>query len=66
MIVGARTEEQLADNLAAAELILSDEERERLDRVSEPPLLYPHWHQAKTAADRLGTAELSLLGPHVG
>jgi aryl-alcohol dehydrogenase-like predicted oxidoreductase len=66
VIVGARTEEQLADNLAAAELILSDEERERLDRVSEPPLLYPHWHQAKTAADRLGTAELSLLGPHVG
>jgi len=66
VIVGARTEEQLADNLAAAELTLSDEERERLDRVSEPPLLYPHWHQAKTAADRLGTAELSLLGPHVG
>jgi len=66
VIVGARTEEQLADNLAAAELTLSDEERERLDRVSEPPLLYPHWHQAKTAADRLGTPELSLLGPHVG
>jgi aryl-alcohol dehydrogenase-like predicted oxidoreductase len=66
VVVGARTDEQLADNLAAAELTLSDEEQARLDRVSEPPLLYPHWHQAKTASDRLGTAELSLLGRHVG
>jgi aryl-alcohol dehydrogenase-like predicted oxidoreductase len=65
LVVGARTEEQLADNLAAADLALSDEERERLDAISAPPLLYPYWHQAKTAADRLGPADLSLLGPHV-
>jgi aryl-alcohol dehydrogenase-like predicted oxidoreductase len=63
VIVGARTEEQLADNLRAAELELSEEERARLDEVSEPPLLYPHWHQAKTASDRLGEPERSLLGP---
>jgi aryl-alcohol dehydrogenase-like predicted oxidoreductase len=65
LIIGARTDQQLADNLAAAELRLSPEERQRLDRVSAPPLLYPYWHQAKTAADRLGPADLSLLGPHV-
>jgi aryl-alcohol dehydrogenase-like predicted oxidoreductase len=58
VIVGARTEEQLADNLAAADLQLSDDERARLDAVSAPPLLYPYWHQAKTAADRLGPADL--------
>jgi aryl-alcohol dehydrogenase-like predicted oxidoreductase len=62
VVVGARTEEQLADNLEAAELELSDEERRRLDEVSVPPLLYPYWHQAKTASDRLGPADLSLLG----
>jgi aryl-alcohol dehydrogenase-like predicted oxidoreductase len=66
VIVGARTEEQLADNLGAAELALSDDERARLDEVSAPPLLYPFWHQAKTAADRLSPADLALLGPHVG
>jgi hypothetical protein len=66
VIAGARTDEQLADNLAAAELDLSADQVERLDRVSAVPLLYPHWHQAKTAADRLGTAELSLLGRHIG
>jgi aryl-alcohol dehydrogenase-like predicted oxidoreductase len=65
VIVGARTEEQLADNLEAAELELSEEERRRLDEVSAPPLIYPFWHQAKTASDRLGPADFSLLGPHV-
>jgi aryl-alcohol dehydrogenase-like predicted oxidoreductase len=62
VIVGARTDEQLADNLKAAELVLSEEERRRLDEVSVPPLIYPYWHQAKTASDRLGPADLSLLG----
>jgi aryl-alcohol dehydrogenase-like predicted oxidoreductase len=65
VIVGARTDEQLADNLKAAELELSEEERRRLDEVSAPPLLYPFWHQAKTASDRLGPADHSLLGPHL-
>jgi aryl-alcohol dehydrogenase-like predicted oxidoreductase len=44
VIVGARTDEQLADNLKAAELELSEEERRRLDEVSALPLIYPFWH----------------------
>lgn len=64
-IVGARTSAQLADNLAAADLRLEDDERRRLDEVSAPPLLYPYWHQAKTARDRLSPADLTLLGPHL-
>jgi len=64
-IIGARNETQLADNLKSADLILTAEERERLDAVSAPPLLYPYWHQAQTAADRLGSADLSLLGKYV-
>jgi aryl-alcohol dehydrogenase-like predicted oxidoreductase len=66
VIVGARTDEQLADNLGAVDLQLSDDELARLEEVSRPPLIYPHWHQAKTAADRLSEADLALLGPHVG
>jgi aryl-alcohol dehydrogenase-like predicted oxidoreductase len=64
IIIGARTDEQLADNLAAAELKLGDEERARLDAVSAPPLLYPYWHQAATASDRLSANDLTLLGAH--
>jgi aryl-alcohol dehydrogenase-like predicted oxidoreductase len=66
VIIGARKEEQLLDNLAAAELELSADERARLDAISAPPLLYPYWHQAKTASDRLSEADLSLLAPHLG
>jgi aryl-alcohol dehydrogenase-like predicted oxidoreductase len=61
-IIGARNEAQLADNLKSADLMLTAEERAKLDAVSAPPLLYPYWHQAQTAADRLGPADLSLLG----
>jgi aryl-alcohol dehydrogenase-like predicted oxidoreductase len=65
VIVGARTEKQLADNLAAASLELTEDERARLEEVSRPPLIYPHWHQRKTASDRLSAADLSLIGPHL-
>ena len=63
VIVGARTDEQLADNLGAAALSLSAEESERLEAVSRPPLIYPFWHQRSTASDRLSEADLSLIGP---
>ena len=65
LVVGARTGDQLADNLEAASLRLTDEERARLDAASAPPLIYPYWHQAKTARDRLSPADLTLLGPHL-
>src|SRR5215475_13531712 len=65
LVVGARTEGQLADNLAAATLSLTDAEREQLDKASAPPLIYPYWHQAKTARDRLSPADMTLLGPHL-
>ena len=65
MIVGARTDDQLADNLAAANLELSAEDVAKLDDVSKPPLIYPHWHQAKTAVDRLGPADRAWLEAHL-
>ncbi|MDT0263870.1 aldo/keto reductase [Jatrophihabitans lederbergiae] len=65
LIVGARTEEQLRDNLASAELTLTPDEIARLDAVSSEPLRYPYWHQANTSSDRLSAADLSLIGPHL-
>jgi aryl-alcohol dehydrogenase-like predicted oxidoreductase len=65
LVIGARTADQLADNLAAAGLVLTAGEREQLDKVSAPVLQYPYWHQAKTARDRLSAADLTLLGPHL-
>jgi aryl-alcohol dehydrogenase-like predicted oxidoreductase len=65
LVIGARDEAQLRDNLAAAGLELAGDERARLGAVSAPPLLYPYWHQANTAADRLSPADLSLLQAHL-
>ena len=65
VIVGARTEEQLADNLAAADLVLSASELDRIEDVSRPPLPYPYWHQVASAADRLSPADLSFLSAHL-
>ncbi|GAB2465870.1 aldo/keto reductase [Jatrophihabitans fulvus] len=65
LIVGARDEKQLADNLASVELRLTADEIARLEQVSRPPLLYPYWHQRNTAAERLGTADRVLLEPYL-
>ena len=65
LVIGARTEEQLRDNLAAAGLSLPADERQALDKVSAPDLIYPHWHQLNTAADRLAPADLALLGQYL-
>jgi aryl-alcohol dehydrogenase-like predicted oxidoreductase len=65
LVIGARTDEQLQDNLAAAGLELSEEEHRRIEQTSRPPLPYPLWHQAANASDRLSEADLTVLGPHI-
>ncbi len=52
VIIGARTEEQLKDNLAAAQWQMTAEEVARLDEVSQTPEPYPYWHQHKFGAER--------------
>ena len=52
VILGARNEQQLRDNLAAASWSLTDAEVEKLDDASALPLPYPYWHQQKFAGDR--------------
>jgi aryl-alcohol dehydrogenase-like predicted oxidoreductase len=45
VIVGARTEEQLRQNLAAVGWNLTAEQVAKLDKASERPPVYPYWHQ---------------------
>jgi aryl-alcohol dehydrogenase-like predicted oxidoreductase len=53
VIIGAKSQEQLADNLAAADLTLSEDEMNRLNEVSAPPREYPGWMFDRQLADRL-------------
>jgi aryl-alcohol dehydrogenase-like predicted oxidoreductase len=52
LIIGARTEEQLKQNLGAVGWQLTAEQIARLDAASSVPLPYPYWHQRGTFADR--------------
>ncbi|MGA3010885.1 MAG: aldo/keto reductase [Terracidiphilus sp.] len=45
VIIGARTEEQLRQNLGAEGWNLTAEQVAALDKASEQPPVYPYWHQ---------------------
>ncbi len=45
IIIGARNEEQLRQNLACTGWNLTPEQIKKLDAVSEVPTTYPYWHQ---------------------
>jgi aryl-alcohol dehydrogenase-like predicted oxidoreductase len=52
VIVGARTEEQLRQNLGAAGWNLTPEQVAALDKASERQAAYPYWHQRKFFSGR--------------
>ena len=47
VIVGARNEEQLRQNLGATGWNLTKAQVQTLDKASEQPAIYPYWHQRK-------------------
>ncbi len=46
VVVGARNEEQLRQNVGAIGWTLTPEQIKRLDEASQKPAAYPYWHQA--------------------
>lgn len=52
VLIGARTDEQLIDNLAAAQWSLTEGEVEELDRASQVPMRYPNSHHRIFSEER--------------
>ncbi|HEX2890183.1 aldo/keto reductase [Vineibacter terrae] len=52
VVIGARNETQLRDNLGAVDVTLTAEQVARLDAASARPMTYPYWHQQSTYAER--------------
>ena len=52
VIVGARNEEQLRQNLGAAGWNLTPDQVAKLDKASAVEQVYPYWHQRKFFAER--------------
>jgi aryl-alcohol dehydrogenase-like predicted oxidoreductase len=53
IILGAKTPEQLKDNLAATDLVLSPEQIVKLDAASALPSEYPGWMLARQSQERV-------------
>jgi aryl-alcohol dehydrogenase-like predicted oxidoreductase len=47
LVIGARTEEQLKQNLGATGWNLTADQVKRLDKASRQQRIYPYWHQAQ-------------------
>jgi aryl-alcohol dehydrogenase-like predicted oxidoreductase len=45
VIIGARDEAQLRDNLGASDFVLTPDQLAALDKVSAVTPAYPYWHQ---------------------
>ena len=65
VVIGAKTESQLRSNLKAVDVQLTDADMSRLNAVSKLPLIYPYWHQALTASERLNAVDLELLSQYL-
>ena len=52
VIIGAKTKEQLGDNLKTTDWEMTPEEVARLDELSKPPRAYPYWMLERTVQDR--------------
>jgi aryl-alcohol dehydrogenase-like predicted oxidoreductase len=53
VLVGARNEEQLKQNLGAFGWSLTKDQVAALDTASAVPVAYPYWHQRQAAPDRI-------------
>jgi diketogulonate reductase-like aldo/keto reductase len=54
VIIGAKNQEQLLDNIAASELTLSPEQIKAISDASALPGEYPQWMLTRQSADRIG------------
>ena len=52
VIIGARNEAQLRENLGAVDFKLTADQMKRLDDASARPYPYPYWHQRLTYTER--------------
>jgi aryl-alcohol dehydrogenase-like predicted oxidoreductase len=54
VIIGAKNQEQLLDNIGATDLELSPDQIKAIDDASKLPSEYPQWMLTRQSGDRLG------------
>ncbi len=61
LVVGTRNLSQLQSNLKCVEIKLTQDELDKLNAVSQLPLLYPYWHQSRFVRSRMCDADKVLM-----
>ena len=61
IVFGARTDQQLRESLAVAAMTLTPEQHARIEAVARPAPVYPFWHRALTASERLNPVEAEYV-----
>ncbi|HGM5581744.1 TPA: aldo/keto reductase [Pseudomonas putida] len=64
VVIGARTEAQLQDNLASAGVTLDAAQMAHIEQAARPAPLYPFWHRSMWALDRPTPSEREFLQLH--
>jgi aryl-alcohol dehydrogenase-like predicted oxidoreductase len=64
VVLGARNEQQLREDLAAAAIKLTQEQHDHIEVVARPAPIYPYWHRAMHAAERATPSEAEYLWLH--
>ncbi|MGB6407436.1 MAG: aldo/keto reductase [Planococcus donghaensis] len=61
IVIAARNEEQLKENIASFEIELTKEEHDQIESVARPAPLYPNWHRAMNSFDMGSASEKTYL-----
>ncbi|KOF09380.1 aldo/keto reductase [Planococcus glaciei] len=61
IVIAARNEEQLKENIASFDIQLSQEEQDRIETVARPVPIYPNWHRAMNSLELGSPSEITYL-----
>ncbi|MCG1010287.1 aldo/keto reductase [Salinicoccus sp. ID82-1] len=61
VVIAARNEEQLRENIASYDITLTQDEHDRIESVARPEPFYPLWHRAMSSLEKGSPSEIAYL-----
>ncbi len=61
IVIAARNEEQLKENIASFDIKLTQEEHDLIESAARPAPIYPLWHRAMSSFEKGSPAEMAYL-----
>ncbi|RNF39572.1 aldo/keto reductase [Planococcus salinus] len=61
IVIAARNEEQLKENIASFDIQLTQEEHDQIESIARPAPLYPNWHRAMSSFEMASPSEMTYL-----